>query len=211
LYFLRTPWLTGITRLPQNRDVRYGCDCGCGDTTPLDIAWVATYLNPYREWIGAQIRVDSYGYAAPGNPALEAELAWRDARLSHVKNGLYGAMFCAAMIAAAFVLDDPLQIVEAGLNEIPQTSRLCHEMQQTIAICHRHDFHSFETALDEINMLLGHYHGVYTNNNTALVVAAVLLGGHDFEKVITTAVMGGWDSDCNGATAGSIIGAMRGA
>ena len=50
-----------------------------------------------------------------------------------------------------------------------------------------------------------------TNNNTALVVAALLLGGHDFEKVITTAGMGGWDTDCNGATAGSIIGAMLGA
>ena len=44
-----------------------------------------------------------------------------------------------------------------------------------------------------------------------MIVAALLLGRDDFEKVITLAVMGGWDTDCNGASAGSIYGAMFGA
>lgn len=52
---------------------------------------------------------------------------------------------------------------------------------------------------------------MHTNNNAAIVVAALLLGRHDLEKVITIAVMGGWDTDCNGATGGSIAGAMLGA
>lgn len=179
----------------------------------IDWEWVATHQNPYREWIGAQIRADSYGYAAPGNPELAAEFAWRDARLSHVRNGIYGEMLCAAMIAAAFSLEDPLQIVEAGLAEIPQRSRLHVEMRQVIEICHKHGFNfaNFEAVLEEIYALLGHYNPVHTNNNAALVIAAVLLGGHDFEKAIALAVMGGWDSDCNGATVGSIAGAMLGA
>ncbi len=33
----------------------------------------------------------------------------------------------------------------------------------------------------------------------------------DFSTGITRAVMGGWDTDCNGATVGSILGAMNGA
>lgn len=187
-----------------------------GNPTPhdqVDWEWVATFQNPYKEWIGAQIRIDSYGYAAPGNPELAAEFAWRDARISHVKNGIYGAMFCAAMIAAAFATDDVFAVVEAGLSQIPQTSRLYAELRQTMEICARHqyDYANFEAIIGDIYALLGQYHPVHTNNNAALCLAAVLVSGGDFHKGITFAVMGGWDSDCNGATVGSIVGAMTGA
>lgn len=178
-----------------------------------DWHYIAHHFNPYREWIGAQIRVDSYGYAAPGNPELAAEFAWRDARISHVKNGIYGAMFCAAMIAAAFATDDPLAIIQTGLSQIPATSRLYHEMNQVIAICDKYDrrAEAFEQVITDIYALLGHYNPVHTNNNAALCVAALLLSGGDFHRGITLAVMGGWDTDCNGATVGSIVGAMAGA
>ncbi len=186
---------------------------GSGYDADTDWEWVSHHLNPYREWIGAQIRVDSYAYAAPGDPELAAGLAWRDARISHVKNGIYGAMFCAAMIAAAFATSDTRQIVEAGLAQIPGTSRLYSELRQVIAICEAHgsEFEEFEKVLDAIYALLGHYSPVHTNNNAAICVAAVLLSGGDFHRGITLAVMGGWDSDCNGATVGSIVGAICGA
>ena len=41
--------------------------------------------------------------------------------------------------------------------------------------------------------------------------AVLLFAGDDYEKGITTAVLGGWDTDCNGATVGSILGAKLGA
>lgn len=202
---------TAETQAYRNFTLRYRIRTQ--DSEEVDWAWVATHQNPYREWIGAQIRADSWGYAAPGNPELAAEFAWRDARMSHVKNGIYGEMFIAAMIAAGFVLRDPLAVVEAGLAEIPQASRLYEDIRQTIEICRKNQFKpdAFEQVLDEIYQAFGHYNPIHTNNNAALVVAALLLGGDDFEKIITLAVMGGWDTDCNGATAGSIFGAMHGA
>jgi len=39
----------------------------------------------------------------------------------------------------------------------------------------------------------------------------LLLSGGDFHRGITLAVMGGWDTDCNGATVGSVVGAICGA
>lgn len=182
---------------------------------PADIDWarVAGTLNPYREWIGAQIRVDSYGYAAPGNPELAAELAYRDARISHVKNGIYGAMFCAAMIAEAFVTDDVRRIIEVGLSQIPASSRLHAAIRQTVEICDAHDgdFAQFEAVIVDLYDAFGSYHATHTINNAAVVVASLLMSAGDFNDAVTFSVMAGWDTDCNGATVGSIVGAMRGA
>lgn len=47
-------------------------------------------------------------------------------------------------------------------------------------------------------------------NNAALVTAALLWGQGDYTRTIGLAVQGGWDTDCNGATAGSVFGAMYG-
>ncbi|MBM7565220.1 ADP-ribosylglycohydrolase family protein [Paenibacillus sacheonensis] len=176
--------------------------------TAEDKDWVRTYLNPYREWIGAQIRVDGYAYGAAGNPDLAAELAWKDSSFSHIKNGIYGAMFCAAMIAAAFVETDVRRIVDIGLGVIPANSRLASDIKLAIEIA--------ESTNGQVELTqriwdaFCHYDAVHTNNNAALCAAALIYSGGDYEKGITTAVLGGWDTDCNGATVGSILGAMLG-
>lgn len=171
--------------------------------------FVRTYRNPYREWIGAQIRVDAYAYAAAGDPEKAAELAYRDAVLSHVKNGVYGAMFCAAMISAAFCERDAERIVEAGLAQIPRNCRLTQDIRQAMAIARSSA--TAEELLDRLWQAFEHYDPVHTNNNAALCAAVLLFAGDDYEKGITTAVLGGWDTDCNGATVGSILGAKLGA
>ncbi|MGC5170101.1 ADP-ribosylglycohydrolase family protein [Microbacterium sp. DT81.1] len=182
---------------------------------PAAIDWfdVAQTLNPYREWIGAQIRIDSYGYAAPGRPEAAAAMAYADARISHTKNGIYGAMLCAAMIAAAFDSDDIDAVVEAGLAQIPSTSRLHAAIRRTVELCaaRGNDFEAFEAIIEDLYREVGGYHPAHTINNAAVVVAALLVGGGDFHRAVTFAVMAGWDTDCNGATVGSIMGALLGA
>lgn len=168
----------------------------------------ATRANPYREWIGAQIRADLWGYVHPGDPVAAAQAAFRDARVSHVENGIFGEMMMAAMVAQAFACDDLEQIIQAGLAVIPQDSRLAQAVNQTLQL----DFSQpWDTTLDALYTHFGHYHWVHTINNAALVVAALLYGQGDYQRSITAAVMGGWDTDCNGATVGSILGAMKAA
>ena len=80
--------------------------------------------NPYSESLGGDIRCDAWGYAAAGWPEEAAELAYRDAYVSHRHGGIYAAMFFAATIAAAFAVEDTLAACEIGLTEIPRTSRV---------------------------------------------------------------------------------------
>jgi ADP-ribosylglycohydrolase len=168
----------------------------------------ARFRNPYREWIGAQIRADIWGLASPGDPVRAAELAWRDARLSHTGNGIYGEMFIAAMVAASFAAQSTTEVIQEGLRVVPSQSRLAEAIRFTLTLPQRTS--DWETALDLLYQRYGHYHWVHAINNAAVVVAALLYGGGDYERTITLAVMGGWDTDCNGATTGSIIGSMHG-
>ena len=164
--------------------------------------------NPYREWIGAQIRADVWGWVSPGDPVRAAELARRDARLSHTGNGLHAEMFAAAMVAAAFVEARPRAVVRAGLAVIPQEGRLAEALRFALDLAETEP--AWEAALDRLYARYGHYHWVHAINNAALVAAALLYGEGDFSKSICLAVMGGWDTDSNGATVGSIVGTMSG-
>jgi ADP-ribosylglycohydrolase len=182
----------------------------------------ATYRNPYREWIGADIRADLWGWVCPGAPEQAAALAYRDAALSHVKNGIYGEMFFASAIAAAFATDSVLEALEVGLSEIPARCRLAEAIRNTIDWV-REDGDP-ERTTDRIHETYGHYHRVHTINNACLTVMGLLyahrgpqgqqMAGGDpesFEPAICLTVMGGWDTDCTGATAGSLAGAFIGA
>jgi ADP-ribosylglycohydrolase len=169
----------------------------------------AILRNPYREWIGAQIRGDVFGWVSPGAPRRAATLAFRDAMLSHVRNGIYGEMFVAAMIAAAVVETDPREVVRSGLAFVPPGSRLAQAVRFALSL--PEDEPAWEGAVNRLYEEFGHYHWVHTVNNAALVVGALMYGGGDFERSVCNVVMGGWDTDSNGATVGSILGTMLGA
>ena len=95
--------------------------------------YTSTNRNPYREWIGAQIRADGWGYACAGNPELAAAFAFRDACWTHRANGIYGEMMFAATMAAAFVVSDPIELINIGLSEIPRNCRLAEACRAALA------------------------------------------------------------------------------
>lgn len=171
----------------------------------------AEYKNPFREWIGATIRADYYGYINPGDAETAAEMAYVDCSISHVKNGVYGGMFVAAALATAAVCSDIRTVIEAGLSQIPHSSRLYRALRGII------DLH--ESGAD-YDAMIRSIHERYDENlswgwtsvmpNLSIVVTALLCGGGNFAKTICMAVQSGFDTDCNGATTGSIIGMILG-
>lgn len=172
----------------------------------------AEACNPYREYIGAQIRADIFGYLCPGDPYRAAKMAYRDARLTHVKNGIYAEMFIAAAMAEAFCSGDIHGIIQTGLSAVPHTSRLYRGVSEVIAwyeqgITVEQAANNLHGLFDEDN----DYHWCHSVSNAMMVAIALLWGGGDFEKTIGYSVMFGFDTDCNAATCGSILGLNQGA
>lgn len=168
----------------------------------------ASYRNPYREWIGAQIRGDIYGYVYPGDPWSAAALAFQDASLSHVANGVYGEMWAAALVASAFVSSDATEALSTAVRVVPPGSRLAEAVRFVL------DLHSSGVSWDEgltaVRERFAHYSWVHTVNNAALVAAGLLWGKGDYLTSVAGTVMGGWDTDSNGATVGSVAGVLTG-
>lgn len=168
----------------------------------------ATYRNPYREWIGALIRADVFGYVHPGDPAAAARMALVDARLSHVGNGVYGELWAAALVAAALATDSATTAFRMARATVPPRSRLAEALDGVLEL-HARDVQVSE-ALDWVDQSLGSYSWVHTLNNAA-VVAVALLWGRSFTDAIGIAVSAGRDTDSTAATVGSVYGALHGA
>ncbi|SDK09128.1 ADP-ribosylglycohydrolase family protein [Streptomyces indicus] len=168
----------------------------------------ARHRNPFREWIGALIRADIHGWTNPGNPHAAAAQARRDAELSHTGNGVHGAEFIAAVIAEAATGADVHRAIEAGLGVVPQDTQLHH------AITHARRLAAatadFDTVVDELHRTHAGHHWVHVIPNTAAITAALTHADGDFTHSVTRAVSAGWDTDSNGATAGSVAGLIAG-
>jgi len=165
--------------------------------------------NPYREWIGALIRADIFGWTNPGRDFEAARAAYRDATLSHRANGVYGEMWAAALVAAAFNAADVFEVIERANAVLPPHSRLAEAVAHVRAL---HDSGiSFEEALEQFDAAYGHYEWVHTIPNAAVIMAGLLWSGGDFSVAVGNTIMGGRDTDSNAATVGSIMGILLGA
>jgi ADP-ribosylglycohydrolase len=164
--------------------------------------------NPYCEWIGADIRADPWGYMAPGWPERAAGMAYRDAFLSHRRQGIYGEMFFAASVSAAFAVDDPVEALRIGLTEIPGNCTLYKAIRWALKVAP--DIKNYRQARQTVEERFKGMYPVHTINNACLTVWGITIGKKDFTRVIGETVAMGMDNDCTAATAGSIVGAVIG-
>ena len=64
--------------------------------------------------------------------------------------------------------------------------------------------------MEEVDRDYGTLSGVHSINNLLIVLMALFYGDSTIDRNTALAVMGGLDTDCNGATAGSITGILNG-
>lgn len=172
-----------------------------GEAPGFDIAECSD--NEFNEWIGAQIRADLYGWVCPGRPALAADLARRDASLSHRGEGVHGAAFVAALGAAIPAAADLDAALDTALEQVPGDSETAAAVQLARSLAAADD------AVEQLHNKYKDLPPVHTTNNLAVVVWALCSAKDDFSAAIGNAVTAGWDTDCNGATVGGLFG-LRG-
>lgn len=185
------------------------------DACPIE--QVAEHHNPFREWIGALIRADVFGWVRPGDPVGGARLAWLDARLTHRRAGVYAAMWSAALCSAAVVVaaddEDPVgTTLAAGLAVVPAES----EFAAAVVFGEQaaRDARDLASGLDALHERFAGMHWVHSLNNAAVIAFSLRWSQRasvpDFGVGIGAAVAAGWDTDSAGATVGSVLGALLG-
>ena len=184
-------------------------------------------FNDHKHSCGSYIRTEIWACVAPGLPRLAAQYAYQDAILDHGDGeGTHASIFIAALESAAFVISDLRQLIDIGLSYIPKDCGIARVVHTTLQAFDKGL--TWKEARDEI---LRHHRGKYKANDAAdrekgfetgalgydvpsnigITILGLLYGGDNFDKMICTTVNCGEDTDCTGATAGSIFGIMRGA
>lgn len=164
------------------------------------------------EQIGGQIFIDTWGLIWPGNPAKAAEYAVKAASASHDGEGLYGAAFMAAAVAAAFDCETVDQVLDAALEQIPADSHY-HRIVEAVRAFHKENPDDFRACRDYIDREWGvdKYPGYcHIVNNAGICVLSMLYGGGDLGRTIEIACMCAFDTDCNASNTGTILGVLGG-
>lgn len=175
--------------------------------------------NPHADDIDFQIEADYAGIMSPG--MVNAATGYCDG-IGHMMNygdGWYGGVYVAAMYSLAFVSDDIEWVVREALKCIPEQSKYYKCMSDVIrwhsmypdnweitwALCQKN--HSFDIGCP--SGVWQHFN-IDATINSDYILIGLLYGGGDFSRTLEIATRCGYDSDCNPASAGGILGAMLG-
>ena len=187
--------------------------------------------NDFKDSCGAFIRSEIWAAICPGAPALAAQHAYRDAVIDHGDGeGVYAAVFAAALESAAFVESDIRKLLAVGLSYIPEDCGVAEAVR--CAVHCRDEGMSWQDTRDRIltdyrgecffgrldhisqrDQERGFAHGQRgwdAPSNMAILVVGLLWGEGDFGRSLCTTVNCGEDTDCTAATLGAIFGIIHG-
>jgi len=164
------------------------------------------------EQIGGQIFIDSWGWVNPENPQRAAEMSATAASFAHDGDGLNGARFIAAMIAAAFSAKTVGELFDAGLSVIPDSSEYARVINAVLEF-HQRNSGNWRACREMLGAEFGYdrYPGIcHIIPNAGVTALAMIYGEGDLPRTVEIATMCSWDTDCNAGSAGAIIGTFQG-
>ena len=166
-----------------------------------------SFLNPYCDWIGAQMRTMVCGMLAPADPMEAARLAHIDSVISHARNGVYGGMYAAVITSLAFVMDNPREIVVEGARYIPAKSEYAAKLAFCFDVLSNNS--DPEKAWAVLDKHFEQYNWIHAYPNLAADLLALWYGDGDFTETMALLAKAGYDVDCNAGLVGNVQGVMR--
>ncbi len=175
--------------------------------------------NPCADDIDFQIEADFAGLMSPGMVNTSAEICDKVGHIMNYGDGWYGGVYVAAMYSLAFVYDDINKVVEEALKVIPPESMFAQTMSDVIK-WHKENPRDWKETWFKVHRKwsqdIGSPLGVFepfnidAKINAAWVLMGLLYGNGDFTRTFEIATRCGDDADCNPATAGGILAAIKG-
>jgi len=166
------------------------------------------FENYFVDEMGSPIRSEIWACLHPGDPQSAARMAWKDSALDHAGGeGMYGEMFWAAVESAAFVESDPMTLIRVGLNMIPLSSHIARSIREAVW-CYENAL-IWGEARERLASRFGHLQPCNAVPNHGFTIIGWLYG-KDFGDKLCKAVNCGYDTDCTGATLGSLLGILNG-
>jgi ADP-ribosylglycohydrolase len=158
---------------------------------------------------GAWIRSEIWACLAPGCPELAARMAREDACVDHgAAEGTLAEIFTASIESAAFVEHDRDRLIAYGLSAIPEGCGVARAVKAAIQA--KTEGKDWKAAREEVLRSTEDTGWFQAPRNVAFTMIGWLYGENDFGKSICIAVNCGDDTDCTGATLGSILGIIGG-
>ncbi|MCA9912258.1 MAG: ADP-ribosylglycohydrolase family protein, partial [Anaerolineae bacterium] len=157
---------------------------------------------------GAAMRIAPIGIICPGDPARAAQMAQIESEISHAADGIWAAQAVAASIAVAMDGASVSDVIQAGLDVIPEDSWLYRAMMRAFAICE--EAGSIEGAWEGLHTQL--WTPVHSMAAEAIPQAYSIfkLTEGDFRRGMFWAGNFGRDADTIGAVVGAMSGAIHG-
>lgn len=163
--------------------------------------------------ISGQFVCEAFGLIAPGMPQAASRLGLHYTHVSIDGEPAQATQLFDTMIATAFIEADADRIVAAGQTALDRKSVLFAVMND-VRRWYADNPADWRKTWHAIRGKYARHGGMRDFNgselNTAAIVGSLLYGRGDFVETMRLAFNFGWDADCNAATAGTIVGVIKG-
>lgn len=172
-------------------------------------------LNPWAEFnISGQFLCESFGLIAPAMPQTASRIGLHYTSVAIDGEPAQTTQLFDTMIASAFQTVEIDALLDAGAAALdPQC--IIRQIVENVRRWHRESPNDWRATRLKIKNQYSHYQGEMRDRNgyelnTACTIAALLHGQGDFVRTLELAFNLGWDCDNNAATAGTILGVVKG-